>query len=336
MVSFMPRISSTRARMSSSSINIHFFKIKKLILIFCAFFMTGADAAPLYSSHAPCSIHARDLLARIPREKKENIKDLFEELFLRQTFSYTLFADKPVSLSDFALAYDVKMTFESECNSIFGLDGSEAPTYSKYWNSWVEFQHLFPSDNFMLKEKKLGNSVRVFLINIQKFKETVLAYKPMFDSYFGKEISPEWLLDQFASPEVDIGELLHHRDDLLGILLGFGSYNPALFQQRHELIKKMRPSFLRNHLQRQDSASKIEELTTRLEGVGSYAYTPLLVGEVYFAGDLDHQETKILKNKFAELRRKLSELYAGKDPLEIILDGFMHQQVERVKADSNP
>lgn len=253
----------------------------------------------------------------IPPSELRNIRELFQELFLRETFSYTLFSDKPLSISDLALKYEyAPQSFDEQCTAIFNWTAIEAPVFTELWKSWKDVAYLFPSPNFLFIQKKMGSSIRVILLNIPKFHETVTLHQSIFKCALGDQATPEWLLAQIASEKVDLWELLQYRQDLMGLLLGFGLHNPTLFQERQRLanIHLFRPG------EQKRLTNKLIALDSLLEGIGSYEYSPVLLGEVYFAGDPSHPETMVLKNKYRSLRHKLSEKFAKKDIVETILN----------------
>ena len=96
----------------------YFFSV---LLVFCNFYLFGDQSV-------------REILNTIPISEKENLERLFQDLFNRENFSYTLFGDKPMSLTDYSTT-----SFDSD-----GIPSKSGLRFRKRWEVWKKYAHAFP------------------------------------------------------------------------------------------------------------------------------------------------------------------------------------------------
>lgn len=252
--------------------------------------------------HPVEGLNIRELFTEIPAEDLSSLDSLFSEL-LRDHFGYTLFGDKPISLS----SHFVITPWENIVERTNNLDG----IFWKNWNIWEKYQDLFPMKNYLLiKEKSRNKNIKhIILINKNEFINVVNQNQRLFEAILGRKISPKDILDTIEAGNATLMDIINDNQALWGILLGYGKHNSMLYNQRE------RNYF--NCLALSDIALKHSSIT--LEGVGDYKYSPLIMGSVYFAGDMHHPETITLQRKYQELREKISLIYSQGDLLEISL-----------------
>ena len=82
------------------------------------------------------------------------------------------------------------------------------------------------------------------------------------------------------------------------------------------LIPLKKPSPSREFV---DIDEECEYLNLKLRGFSERTYSPLVLRPLQFVADLEHPETKALRIKYDDLRRKISAIYAQGDFLEITL-----------------
>lgn len=245
----------------------------------------------LYSLHISASV--KEILDRIPQEEVEVLKHLFTFLD-GDHFAYTLFGDKPLSLSgDFTLT--------PWNNTLAGF--SSGGVFWKRWEVWEKYKRFFPMKNYLLikEPSKHVNSDNIILINKKEFIKIINKNLSLFQDILKKTIDPHELLSKLEKREITFRESIQDNELLWGILLGYGKHNAELYCRRL-YCKKI-----------------LSDKKKKSCYFGDYSYSPLIEKAVHFIADPDHSETIILDKKYSEMRRRISSIYAKGDFLEITL-----------------
>lgn len=252
------------------------------------------------------AISVPDILKEIPKEDYERLNQLFSCLIKEDHFCYTLFGDKPVSLSSH---FNI-----TPWENIVERVNDRDEIFWKNWNVWEKYRTLFPmKKHLLIKEKNIKkNIIHIILINKSEFINIVKQNQKFFEMILGHKISPKELLKKIETGKIAFIDSINDNQALWGILLGYGKHNAILYNRRD------RDYF--NCLALSDAA--LRHSSIKLEGCGDYKYSPLIIGSVYFAGDTNYPETKALQKKYRELRGKISAIYAKDNFLEITLSKF--------------
>lgn len=107
------------------------------------------------------------ILRKIPQEDLEQINALFSTIFKSDHGTYTLFGDKPVSLSGHFTLTPWENTMERiDCYG--GL-------FWKRWEVWEKYKHLFPFQSYLvLKEPSRFSKIsNIIIINKKEFINTI-------------------------------------------------------------------------------------------------------------------------------------------------------------------
>lgn len=219
--------------------------------------------------------------------------DFIKRHFYRDNFAYTLFGDKPLSLEAFALVEPVSVInpISLHFNSIS----------VKRWETWKKYATYFPMKNYLLFEQHgKDNQKFIFFINKQAFVSCVRNHQAIFDEELGKKVEGEQLLLDFAEGKTPLWK----NQLLLGILLGYGECNARLFAERAKIEEL---SLLFGDIF-PNKCCKINERLGHFEE-----------GEVVFVADLNHPETKALKQKYKNLTKEIADKYALRNFLEVTL-----------------
>lgn len=273
----------------------------------------------IYSSAIKSSI--REKMHSIPDDELEQLKALFNYLFLHHVFAYTLFGDKPMS-------YDA--TF-CESDGLFQL--------SKYqFSLWKKYAPLFPSKNYFFlffeSDQDRNNKFEITLINIKAFSEVFESNRVKFIEVFGKDVTVEKLLNLMKEKKSPWNTPMKDRDDLIGILFGYGKINAELYYRREELekiqgINKKSPRAFHvggKNLQLFPSSeySSIKEELHDIEGRLSVCHRDNVQFKVMalprFAADHAHPETVALINKYKQQRKNIIKKYCNRCVLEVTLE----------------
>jgi hypothetical protein len=257
-----------------------------------------------------------DILSTIPKNDKEAIHSLFASL-VSDHFAYTLFADKPVSLSgDFTITPMNNILCGFRCGSRFW----------NRWEVWDRYKHKFKLTNYVLIEEHSEiskNNSLVILINKKAFIETIKKHTRLFDNILGKHIQAENLLKEIESKRVSFQSAINNNELLWGILLGYGKHNATLYAERDKFLnlkdlkKRTVVPLSVEKLNKVDE--KINSLNQQLQPFGEEHFFPLISDSVFFVADPEHPETKALEKKYSELRGRISAIYSKGDFLEITL-----------------
>lgn len=241
-------------------------------------------------------------LDQLPKEDRATLESLFKFIFKTDHGAYTLFGDKPVSLSgDFTLTPWENTIEGMRCGGLFW----------KKWAVWETYKHMFPFTHYlMLREPAKGSSIHyVIVINKKEFIKIFNENLNLFQTVLDEKITPEEFLSNIEKEKKTFVESIHDNQLLWGILLGYGKHNSGLYNKRD------RPYFNTMLL----SSIAIERSKIKLQSIGDYDYSPVIMESVHFVGERNHPETLALQKKYRELRGRISEIYSKGDFLEITL-----------------
>lgn len=254
---------------------------------------------------------------------KQELNDLFHVLMDDDQFIYTLFGDKPVSLSgDYVITpYEFLLS---------GISSSQI--FWKKWAVWKRNQERFCISRYFFIEEPAYNRgdntmFFIFFINKKSFIEAVNQNIQAFRDVLESDITAVQLLEKMENEHAFMN-LLKDNEMLLGILLGYGEHNAKLYARRTTLRKfitgKTSPTLPTERPLPSKGFASIEEeekfLNEQLRPFAPCDCEPGSIAPVQFAADLNHKETQFLQKKYSNLRDRVSLLYAkNKNFLEIIL-----------------
>lgn len=156
-----------------------------------------------------------------PNDQKK-IQLFFDHLIRSGNFAYTLFGEKPCSIT----VYSSKLDFSYD--SIILEQG---------WMCWLSHNHLFPSLHFALK--KINNVENrgvneIILINKKKTLNVIKSNIKEFHKRLDTQISAEEILNLMLVDNAFLQNIFE-KSDLVGILLGYGTINAMNFENRVKL-----------------------------------------------------------------------------------------------------
>jgi len=270
-----------------------------------------------------------DILSKLPERDRQDLDELFHILMNEDHLSYTLFGDKPVSVSG-------EFTITPYENTLSGLQSGGV--FWKKWNVWKQHQDKFSIKNYLFIEEPAYNqpnkSTFIFFINKKAFLEVVDENNNVFNKILGDNLTASQLLEKMET-EHKFMSLIHESEILLGILLGYGEHNARLYEQRMKLKRLISvPSLIGQAPLTSEGLSPIQEeydfLNEQLKSFEDHVYSPLLLPPIHFAADPNDKETKCLKKKYNHLRGQISLLYAhNSNFLELILSQLTSDELEK-------
>jgi hypothetical protein len=248
-------------------------------------------------------INVSDELRKIPEVEQTQLKSLFYKILNQDHGAYTLFGDKPVSISGSVELTPWDNTIEGiPCGGLFW----------KEWSVWEKHKHLFnPKKYLFFKEQsnnKLVKNSFVFIVKKEEFIKTINKNKRIFEKILDREIVAENILKNIQENKITFLDSIKHNHILLGILLGYGKHNAGLFSRKY-----------RDDFETGISCDLKKNNKIHLKPCGDYHYSPLVIKSTHFVADLKHPETRKIQKNFCELRGKISAVYANGDFLEITL-----------------
>jgi hypothetical protein len=281
------------------------------LILFVFIFKFNLDGCQKIKENIDCMIDAMQEDERLSLEK------LFQRMFNHDHFSYTLFYDKPISLSgDFTIT-PFQIDQSIPCGGCFW----------KNWEIWKKYQKDFPMIRYLLIEGSLDkNRKAIYFINKKAFIKTVNKHLDLFRKELGENITAIILLNKIEENHKFLS-FLHNNQMLLGILLGYGEHNAELFSKRHHIrlfvnIDKFPKVPFKVPSPSKNFDSLLDEFNAYfsvLRPFGDYGYSPLIIKSVHFVADPNHPTTLFLQKKYKEERGKISAIYAKGNFLKITL-----------------
>ncbi len=267
-----------------------------------------------------CAQDITTFLSHISVEERVVLRRLFYWMMRTDNLSYTLFGDKPISLSG---------DFNTSPLGNFMMGDKRGTLFWKYWKVWKKYEPYLSIKKYLIIEEPsitVSDVTNIIFINKKAFTEIVNRHIEIFREKLGNDLTAEGLL-QTIEESHKFASIIKNDESLWGILLGYGVHNAELYDKKYKLerfihfdefprlpIKKPSPS---------QGFSSIEEelsfLESKIKPFGEYGYSPIIQNSVHFMVDLQHPETKALEKKYHKLRGKISAIYSKGDFLEITL-----------------
>lgn len=289
---------------------------KKVIF---AFFLIQIS---IFSLHAFEKEFSHPEFESFSHKDTDELRKLFRFLFAENAFGYTLLGDKPMSFCFLPTGQPHISTRDHIFKICLRGDRSFVPGVLA-WNKLQIGNHF---GNYLLvffKEKNLPTFA--IIINKRSFYRAVNENIEDFKEIYGLDVTAEKILQRVFKAEWLFGELFSQHY-LLGILLGYGKQNAALFQRRNELYY---PSFQIPFLQKARPGRKFSTVKEEMEFINKCLRPVMhkspfiyLVRGVNFVGDLSLEETQVLKREYEDLHRELTLIFKQPNWLELLIAEF--------------
>lgn len=172
-------------------------------------------------------------LESIPNEEKFFMESFFRILISCDNGSYVLFGDKPASF----MIYEEWQNDHPQPITHFPTGTDFSPERTGF-GIWQKYQPLFPSKNYALikVESCLSNHVSaIFLIHKKRLLKVITENFTDFQKIFSHFGSPKSLLQAILNDPSTLRQICSESDLLLGIILGFGKDNAALFEKKMKI-----------------------------------------------------------------------------------------------------
>jgi len=254
-------------------------------------------------------------------EEYYSLEYLFRWLVLKDHFAFSIFGDKPLSVSDF-YTFDNSKCFHSHDlgnHNLYLRNGCKI---------WEKYKNCFPMKNHLiLVEPEVDCNVGITVVNKKYFLNMFNKHREEFRKILGQDVTGEKLLSHLEAGNNLVEEVLHSNRYLLGILLGFGSKNAQLYQREEELHELQqnfwhKVAIYRTAFERTDPAieQELEEIEKKFQVFEDPVKTRFLFSQLpLFGADLDDPETKELKKKYLRQRKEITKIYGNGKFLETTL-----------------
>lgn len=255
-------------------------------------------------------------------KQESQLEHLIKILICHDQFGYTLFGDKPVSISGYL--------GDEEFGNWFWHPMSTLKSFFPLWKEWIKQNNIHLS-HFLLFEEKDFESENLHIINLvnkKAFLSKVKEHLGLFQEILGNDITPELLLEKVIRNQ-NLFEALNKDEGLYGILLGYGVYNSLQYKRYWELAKILDPFYAKYYKSRllcyPRSSSEFSSLKEEYEDLlkrRSSSFNQKLLSSIDlppFVVFDENAETKVLREKYLKVHRELLQIYSREDFLQIVL-----------------
>lgn len=271
-------------------------------------------------------------VALIPNEDRVVLAHFFRSLI--QTFGagYVLYGSKPMCITGYS--NPLKQYFDKKKNSTLSFWTGSSASFNEHnllmeagLAMWKKYAFLFPRKNFFLVDyEESDGTVSIVLINKKMFLKKIKDELPEFERFYNKKITPEVIFHQLVTRDPLFFKMIYKHQDMLGILLGYGTNNAKLFERKVELwvaLDKIKPHKL-NYKTKPASgfASLAKELAfldlkTQFpeEKISNLNFIP----RVGFVANMQDPETQNLKKRYKTEQKKITQKYSTGDFLQTTL-----------------
>jgi hypothetical protein len=189
-------------------------------------------------------------------------------------------------------------------------------------------QHLFSSENIIVRFSEDEEATYVLMINKQNLLKTLKEHIDDFKEVLGSDTTVESLFAQITDNNYSFVDVIKDHDALVGILLGYGRNNAWLFHRKNTIRRKLRefnPPLKREGALEKEFTDVVKKITFFTKEAREYKYIlkspriPLL----HFMADPNSLETKELTQQYEKERREIKRRFAKQNYVEAALEQLM-------------
>ncbi len=233
----------------------------------------------------------------IPHQDKVLLENFFKHLLISERFAYTLYGDKPMSMSYCLHTHD----------SLKQRTSTSYPFTLEQWKTWEKHKHLFPCKNFALRRiaaSKTGESW-ILLINKKRFLTTVDKHIKLFQTTENLSVDSQHLLHIFLTHPKPFKKAFRNRTLLKGILFGFGKNNSSLYHRKQAIETALvsDTSYIAPNAPFKSLQEELQHLTSQLRPFTTKDIFPISLP--LFLADANSSETQALKKKYIHQRNHI-------------------------------
>ncbi|NGX48809.1 MAG: Peptidyl-prolyl cis-trans isomerase Mip [Candidatus Anoxychlamydiales bacterium] len=301
---------------------------------------------------------------QISNEQKDKLEKCAEYLIKKDTLGYVLFGNKPVFMAGF---FDPLTSH----HSMFSPNIKET-VMTRIMIDILEEANLIgnnPNSNFLIQvqykkfQDKKNTYSYVLFINKKAFIATVNKKLLLFQYVLGPNVTAEKLLEKVASPNETLFSALNNDVTLVGIVLGYGSYNGCFGSYLSRIDKFLEHNnenlplisrkiiFTKKYQDKSKFFQKYNEKFMKQNIFPSFGYLSLkeeyndlvkrcIISKTlsdqtepnfpYFGCELMEETDKIIK-KYKKTQKDLQKVISSKNLLEMIFARFAGKDQLEVK-----
>ncbi|MBX7067638.1 MAG: hypothetical protein K1X28_10450 [Parachlamydiales bacterium] len=301
-------------------------RISLLGVILLVLFWGIREYSPIFVSIKGV-VPQENICIRMPLKDRKRLEYFFRNACFLNGWAYTLLGSKPMSTHQYvnplaqfrrlsAYTFTHLSEFPRNFREICYLLNPEQFRIKSGWETLNKYMHLFPESRFAIfTHRRAQDIVCLTLIDKVKLANIVKLYTEDFREIFHElNVDPEELYHNET-----LGQFLDklHEDRLIGIVLGFGKNNAALYQ---EYRKKNLPDWPMVSMWAEEDAQHLQNIHEKNLSFESWDITDLFYP--YFACKPESEESKFLKTTYRKEREEIIKYYEGKDIVEATLSLF--------------
>jgi len=263
-------------------------------------------------------------ISLIPKEDKLDLEIFFRHLICDDHIGYTLFGDKPISISGYYVHEPIEHVLWGRIPHI---------SIDRLWKVWEKHRNRIKMKNYLwLNEphsQDIPNLRIITVINKRAFLKVIHDNIDEFQRILGHDMTPDEFLDKVRSGNTSLFDLLHRNEVLYGILLGYGKKNAQFFDRRYLLMQHINrfhsliPSTYEKYSLRYPKNivnKSLEKEYDSLESRMEFFDLELKLScfsSPHFIAIKNDEETAMLKIKYMDTHRQLIKSYSKGDFLKI-------------------
>lgn len=260
------------------------------------------------------------VLSGISENDRKSLELFFQELIYKEDFGFTLFGDKPISLTGYFDPLPIGNYLQIRRNNLL----------KNGWETWKKYHSLLPQSNYLLIEEQEEDGIHIItIINKKALRKVIQENLDLFQKVLGNNFTLEEFIRKMEEKKILFSLLCRH-EGLYGILLGYGKTNACLYQRREELhffdskisfsFSKAAPS--KPFLSLDEEIYFLKEKMIAVEENSRLS----LIKLPQFIGIKNHPETKQLRKKYREARLDMIfRLKIKENFLQIVMKQIMER-----------
>ena len=304
-------------------------KIRICLFLLIAF---GCTCTPRHSENVANQTDVKKILSSLSSDERFLLEFFFRCLIQDDAVGYVLLGGKPMSFYSQIMPKIVitspRIQPLDRMGLLFDSINDSHALFRKGLEIWKKYEHHFCGKNIFFDVFEQDRELRFMQVSV--FNKRLML--PFLNRYFHMFINLNYSIKDKESlfnlllHDQRFKEKFYSKQDLLGVCLGYGEKNAALFQKMVNLLTSMgkldftleRPSPDRLKSLEDEFAvlerffnGRIRDHTTRkfLFNIG-----------LSFRASFSDPETIFLQKKYAELHKKLAQMYEGAVFLEKTLE----------------
>lgn len=227
------------------------------------------------------------------------LNEFFKICVREDHFGYTIFFDKPVSVSGFFIKCPNKEIVSPYLNKLVSYG----------WRIWKKYEPLFQHPNYIFCEEieefhdsDLNKKIKIcniYIINKNALLHLLQEKNSIFSDYIGQEFSPEKFLHEIETSR-KLTPLIKENEALLGIMLGYGIKSSFKFADIHK-------------------SGKIPEKHAGWAAITFDRPPGCKISPVVFAGDPNSEENQTISHHYSSQIGDIWKIYREKDFLQKVI-----------------